>query len=174
MKGLFIGLLGIALMAGLSAATITYLNPNGNGAYSEWTNVGCLSTSEYQCVDEDPGSHDTSDYLYASAPFVYETFAFENLGTCSNVNYVALGYYASSNETRYLLPIMRIHWNIYVGTPIEIHAYPYQWYAQYFFTNPYTGHAWTCAEVNDLEAGMESTGSSGVSVATMYARASYT
>jgi hypothetical protein len=177
MRGILVSLLGLVLMAGSSAATFAYLNPNGNGLYSQWENVGCLSTSEYQCVDDGVVWPDISDYLYTSAASKKETFAFENLGACSAVESVMLSYFARNYDSSHnvMHPMLRISGGDYLGGAINMST-SYQWYNRYFFTNPATGLAWTCAEVNNLEAGMKSSdyAVAGGRVANMYARVSYT
>lgn len=167
----------MVLLSGLAAADTLVLNPNGQGAYSAWSNYGCGSgSSEWQCVDEYP-SPDTTNYLYVYPTNRYESFVFPDTGAeHKTVNSVELHFYGrrgilSSFEFQ---PFVRVDGQDYLGSAIELTS-TYTDYAQAFDYNPDTGNAWTQDDVDSLEAGMKSSSSTyGGRIAQVYAVVDYT
>ncbi len=156
-----------------SAATVT-IRPDSQGYYSGWSNTGCTSGSEWQCVDEAPAN--TSDYLYTSSGTTRETFGFQDTGLSSEtINSVTLYYYAkryASNRYKFQ-PLIRSGTTNYAGSTFSTTS-SYEYYSQTYTTNPATGSAWTASEVNNLQAGMVSNNSNpGAYVAQVYAVVDY-
>jgi hypothetical protein len=157
------------------ASTMT-IRPNGQGNYVGWSNTGCGSGSnEWKCVDENPAN--TSDYLYTSSKNTKESFAFQDtgLGTVT-INSVTLYYYAkyySSSKYR-IQPLIRSSSTDYLGNIYNVSS-SYAYISQAYATNPATGSAWTKAQVDALEAGMNSYNSNngGGYVAQTYAVIDY-
>ena len=88
---LLVVLLTIGILStSVYAATIT-LRPNSQGVYSNWNNVGCNSTSEWDCVDEDPAN--TADYLYSNGNATAESFGFTDTGLSEATIYNLKMYY---------------------------------------------------------------------------------
>ncbi len=157
------------------ADTLT-IRPDGQGAYTQFVNVGCGSgSSEWQCVDEVNVS--TSDYLYKRNNNRRESFTFSNTGlTDEEINSVALYYYAYRyNSKNYKMqPLIRASSTNYYGSVINLGS-SYAYSSQVYSTNPATGSAWTISEVNALEAGMRTyTSNGGARVAQVYAVVDYT
>ncbi len=175
MKKVFLtAVLALAMLAGVSSAEFAYIDPNGNGAYSEWMNYGCSMFSEYQCVDDGVIWPDLSNYLHSNSAGKRETFAFDNIGGCHKVMYVRLNYFAKTCDYNCshaeMQPLIRASGVDYAGMPLDLSS-EYHWYSLYYYTNPATGFVWTCADVNNLEAGMKTV--DGGQVATVYALVSY-
>lgn len=174
-----IGLLGLLLvttllMASFSLAATITIRPNGNGQYSAWINSGCISTAEYQCVDETPAI--TSDYLYTASASVSESFGFQDTNlTNVTINNIVVYYYGQRYSTsRYKFqPLLRISGADYLGSVKSLTA-TYAYYTETYNTNPATGSAWTIAEVDALQAGMKSYSSSyGGKIAQVYIVVNY-
>lgn len=156
------------------AATVT-IRPNAQGVYSAWGNVGCSSSSEWQCVDENPAN--TSDYVNTTIASTFESFNFSDTGLASNetINNLTLYYYAQRvSSTRYRTnPLIRIGGTNYIGTLMSFTA-SWAYYPRVYTKNPATGTWWTTADVDALEAGMRSyTSTPGGRVAQVYADVKY-
>ena len=173
--GLFFAVAFISIIQVAAALTMT-LRPDGQGVYSEWTNVGCGSgSSEWQCVDE--VSVNTSDYLYTSSKTKKETFTFSNTGPANmTINNLTIYYYAKRySSSRYKVqPLIKINGNNYLGS-IKNLGSSYAYVSETYNTNPKTGNPWTKSEVDALEAGMKSYKSTyGGYVAQVYVVVDYT
>lgn len=149
-------LLVFALLATSGWASTAIIRPNGQGAYSSWTNSGC--TYGWQCVDEVNPANAT-DYVY-TARTVYETFQFEDVSIPSNwtINSITLYYYGEDyyyGEKYYsgFRPVVRIGTANHLGS---VKVFPDNWgYVSYTMTtNPATGMAWTSSAINSLQAGL--------------------
>ncbi len=167
-------ILGIVLLSSFALAGTIVLSPNGQGAYSGWTNIGCSSSSEWQCVDESPAN--TSDNLYTSSKNIYESFAFQDTSlTNEAINSVTLYFYGQRYSSRryQFQPLIRTSGMNYLGSVKSLTS-SYALHSQAYTTNPATGQAWTIAQVNALEAGMKSYSSSyGGRIAQVYAVVDY-
>jgi hypothetical protein len=162
-----IGIMGALLLAllvstfAVSAATVT-IRPDGQGAYSAWTNNGCGSgSSEWTCVDEI--TLNTSDHLSTNTQGAGESFTFSNLGIdpSSTINSVTLNYYGQRfSSTRFQVQTLIVsNGTNYTGNITTLNS---SWglYSYVYFTNPATGNLWTISEVDALQAGLRaSTGS---------------
>lgn len=165
MKRFLIGVLSLALMAGVSTAATIYLDPDGNGAYVQWNanfGGGCVG---YNCVDEGrPPS--TVDYLYTKLGDQNSSFTFEDLpGGASSVSSVTVRYYATryASGANKFYPIILVDGsptNVYFGREKSTTS-SWAYYSQTWNTNPRTGAAWTVPEVNSLRAGMQSSSING-------------
>lgn len=164
----------VVLMSSFAFAATTTIRPNAQGAYSGWTNVGCSSSSEWQCVDETPAN--ISDNLYTSSKNIYESFAFQDTSLTNEViNSVTLYFYGQRySSTRYQFqPLIRVSGGNYLGSVKSLTS-SYALYNQVYATNPATGQAWTVAQVNALEAGMKSYSANyGGRIAQVYAVVDY-
>ena len=169
-------LLAIGILStSIYAATLT-LRPNGQGVYSEWTNVGCDTTSEWDCVDESPA--DTTDYLYSYNNGNAESFEFTdidaNLSSITIYNLKLYYYEKRYNSTNYKIQsLIRINGTDYLQYPYDLNSnwsYKFSTYS----TNPATAGAWTVPDINALEAGMKTyTSYYGGYVAQVYALVDY-
>lgn len=156
------------------AATIT-IRPNGNGNYNSWTNVGCSSADEWDCVNEVTAN--TSDYLYTTSTSAKETFSFEDSSlTSATINSITLYYNAKRYGTKnyYIRPLIRVSSTDYFGS-VKTLTSSYATYSETFLTNPATGSAWSLSDIVSLEAGMNTyTTRPGGYVSQVYAIVDYT
>ena len=174
---IFIGILffSVILISMVVVADNLKIRPNGQGVYSEWTNMGCNAGQyEWQCVDEN--IIDISDNLYANRANRYESFAFEDTGfTNEIINNVTLYFYGQRyNNNRYKFqPLIRLSNTNYLGSMKSLTS-SYSYYSESHSTNPATGSVWTVAQVDALEAGMKSYSSNyGGRIAQVYAIVDY-
>jgi peptidoglycan/xylan/chitin deacetylase (PgdA/CDA1 family) len=144
-----------------SIKTIT-LNPNGQGYRKDWTNVGCISSREWQCVDE--SSINNSDYLRDSGTS-RETFTFTDINSpVVQINNVTLFYYSmwdSSKSNSCFGSLIRARNSDYVSGKQMCSSSSWAYLSYSYSKNPTTGLPWTLAEVNALEAGMYSLNPNG-------------
>lgn len=88
-----------------------------------------------------------------------------------SIESVTLRYYAARESfwDKTFKPMIRISGANYYGDTITAGT-TYAWYSETWATNPATGMGWTLAEVDALEAGMQSIGAyAGGRVATIEA-----
>lgn len=151
------------------------LRPNGQG-YNQWTNVGCLSWKEWDCVDE--AYANATDRVQADNPGKRESFKFSDL-TESNIviNKVTLNIYGTRfSSSRYkFTPIIVTNSGIFDGSSKSFGS-TYSYIQQTYTNNPATNKPWTAAEVNNLEAGIRTKIAlwQGAKIAQMYATVEYT
>lgn len=165
----------VMLMGVVVVADNLKIRPNGQGNYSEWTNVGCSDGQyEWQCVDEDIAN--TSDYLYTDQASKYESFTFEDTGfTNEIINSVTLYFYGQRyNSTRFKFqPLIRTNTINYLN-PVKSLTSNWAYFPILYANNPATGQKWSINEVNSLEAGMKSYSSNyGGKIARLYAYINY-
>ncbi len=170
---LFVSLVVLATFSVSATSTLT-LWPDGQGYYSSWTNSGCDSSSEWQCVNGNPVN--TSVNLYTSSKNIYESFTFQDTGLVDKtINRVTLYFYGQRYSiTRYQFqPLIRANSINYLGS-VKSLTLDYAYSSQDYPTNPATGTAWTIAQVDALEAGMKSYSANyGGRIAQMYAVVNY-
>ena len=139
----------------LGAMRIHTLAPSGNGVSSQFTGSDGNQTDNYQLVDELPFS--ASDYVASSTSGQRDTYALDNLPvgfhqiTALQSNVVALKNTAGAVA---LKPALRSNSTVYYGSsrPLGTNS---QTYSDIFEASLATTLAWTSAEINYLEGGME-------------------
>lgn len=164
MKNMFLGILCLMALSGLVFSAGVYLYPNGATGYSQWNNYSCLSTAEYQCVDE--STVNVSDYVYIGTnTSKYEAFEFGNITNATSINYMTVYYYAAQytlNSTNYntFKPMVYYNGSYYLGSPITTNATA-QYYSVRYNGNPVNGNPWTVSDINNMRAGMASYSANG-------------
>jgi len=139
----------------LGAVRVHTLAPNDNGATSQFTGSDGNQTDNYQLVDELP--YTAADYVTSSVSAQRDTYALTNLpvgyhqilGAQSNI--VGL---KSTAGSRALKPAIRSNGAVYYGFSKTLST-DVQTYSDIFESSPVTSSAWTSAEINNLESGME-------------------
>lgn len=132
------------------------LRPNASGAHEDLSSVGC--TSNYQCVDD--SVLDESTYLYTDyGIYKYDSYNLENHGTATGtITSVTVFAYAAMRvdveQTSYLRLRLRTHGNDFTLSSNVVSGLSYQLFSATATTNPFTGAAWTWAEIDDLQAGI--------------------
>lgn len=176
---IFIGILFLAMMliSAFVMANSLKIRPNGQ-IDSEWTNVGCFSWEEWQCVDEDITN--ISDNLYTNSANKYESFTFQDTGfTNEIINSVMLEFYGQryNNNSYKFQPLIRTNVSNNVTNylnPVKSLTSSWAYFQILYANNPATGQPWSINEVNALEAGMKSYSSNpGGRIAKVYAYIDY-
>ena len=139
----------------LGAVRVHTLAPNGNGATSQFTGSDGDQTDNYQLVDELPYS--VADYVASSTSAQRDTYQLDDLpvgyhqvlGAQSNI--VGLKNTAGA---RALKAAIRSNSTVHYGSSRSVST-NVQTYSDVFENSPVTSLAWTSAEINNLESGME-------------------
>lgn len=162
----------------------TNLTPNGAGNYTNW-NIGAGCTSNYQCVDDPPGSPDddtTRLQLAASTNNTRDSYQLTDYGAGGTINSIKViarirkNVAGSNNATARLF--LRISSTDYDGDTLH-NISPdgaYANYEQTWTTNPNTSAAWTDADLDALEAGLllVAAGDAQVRFTQIYTEVDYT
>ena len=130
------------------------LTPTSDGTYSEWT--PSTGTSHFAMVDEIPPNGDT-DYLSSVTVGQRDIFGFSDLPyTPATVDAVQVSLYARKDDAavRQIAPLLRTAGADQLGTAVTLTT-SYLDYLQVYVVNPTTAAAWTPAQVNALEAGVQ-------------------
>jgi YD repeat-containing protein len=134
------------------------LLPNVNGDTTSWTAVGCTEANEWDCVNEDPNDGDGT-YVKSTAKTV--TDSLENLGTVNlnggTVTSVVVWIWCrrTASQSVGVRTLVKTHGVVYAGASNYNcpNSPTYGSTSTTYATNPYTGAAWTQAEVDALQAG---------------------
>lgn len=134
---------------------IQAIQPNGVGSSTQWT---ALSGANWDNVDEIPPSD--ADYVYVNAVGQVDLYTASNLvGTiaavkCVQVQARSVAQGAPTPTTLQLA--VRTHATNYFGASIVVPT-AFKGLPNVWENNPFSGVAWTVAEVNDVEIGVKST-----------------
>jgi len=136
----------------LGDCKILTLFPNGAGNYTQWTPS---TGSNWQNVDDNPPNGDT-DYNSTSTATNKDTYALSDITLTGNVKGIQVLAMmrkddAGSRSSRLLI---RTASTDYSG-PTVGHSDNYVYLRNVWQNNPNTSAAWTVAQVNALEAGVE-------------------
>lgn len=139
----------------LGAVRVHTLAPNGNGATSQSMGSDGNQADNYQLVDELP--YNAADYVASSSSAQRDTYQLDDLpagyhqilGAQSNM--VGLKNAAGA---RALKTAVRSNETVYYGTSRSLSTNA-QTYSDVFENSPVTSSAWSSAEINNLESGME-------------------
>ena len=146
------------MMAGAGDAfqgdcTVATLLPTGNGFVNQFLGSDGNSVDNYLLVDEQPPS--STDYVGSATIGQQDLYTLADLTGSGTVLAVAPTIYAAKDEvgSRTLKPLVRgATTNAGAALPLD---FAYATRQSVFLVNPETGLAWTAAEVNALQAGVE-------------------
>lgn len=141
----------------LGGITVETLLPDGNGAVSGWAGSDGDSTNNYQLVDE-PNPVNDLDYVYAGTVGQQDLYSLANLVHTSGT-IVALCHSARLIRTDTATPMnVKLLNHRVVDTKsaaLPLAATAYRSYEYTLTTDPETGAAFTIANVNALQTGVE-------------------
>ena len=148
----------VYLMAGAGDSfqgdvVVATLVPNGNGAVSQWVGSDGDSVDNYALVDEIPPS--TADYVRSATIGQQDLYTLTDLATTGVILAVAPTLYVAKDEVgpRTVKPLLR--GSVVSAGAAQALDFAYAQKQQVFATNPETAVAWTLAEVNALQVGVE-------------------
>lgn len=130
------------------------LVPTANGTTNNFT---ASAGSNYECVDEVPGS--LTDYVYSNTVGHKELYAMSNLSgdiaavKCLSVDPYVMGY--GNPDSTQLKPLVRTGGTNYQGAAKNILSLTPVRTQHIWELNPNTGVVWSEADVNGIEAGIE-------------------
>ena len=141
--------------------SIFLLKPKGVGHYSQFTPSN-VSLDNYELVDEVPSDQDTT-YVKSETAENVDTYNMEELIADHGIDPTLLvvkavqvcftGRYEGVDA--HLAPMLRHGTTDAEGAPIELLTTYHKLRHQVFNVSPFTGLAWTYAEVDALEAGVK-------------------
>lgn len=128
------------------------LLPNGDGSNSGMSLS--TGTTHSTLVDENP--QNTTDYVFSATAGTKDTWNYANTVTVGTVRGVQLNTYAQKSDAsaRSFRPVVRHAGTDYGGTDVNL-GVGFVYYQQVYETNPGTGVAWTTANVDAAEFGVE-------------------
>jgi hypothetical protein len=142
----------------LGDCSVQTLLPTGDGNYSQWVGSDGNSVNNSLLVDE-PGNPNTSDYVESGTSGNKDSYAFGDLpaGTLSVKGVVIRSYAAKSDAGAQLYRnFARISGTDYAGADKGPSVTPaYIGFSDLMEISPATSTAWTPAEVNGAEFGVE-------------------
>ena len=147
--------LGTSNTTFLGAMRVHTLVPNNNGTTSQFTGSDGNQTDNYQLVDELP--YNTADYVASSVSGQRDTYALDNLPPGYHQITALQGNVIAKKNTAGAIALkaaLRSDGTVYYGTSRSLGTNA-QTYSDVLATSPVTSLAWTSAEINNLEGGME-------------------
>jgi hypothetical protein len=99
----------------------------------------------------------TTDYVGASTPGLKDTYSLVDLPAGTPlIKYISVGLYAAKSDAGSISArrVLRVNSTDYTGSDLVLAA-SYQWFWEYIRLSPNTSLAWTKAEIDAMEAGME-------------------
>lgn len=134
---------------------IKTLVPTGAGNSTQLTPS---TGSNWSCVDEALNTTpNTSDYVGSSTVGQKDTYALTDLpaGT-PTIKYASVGLYSAKSDAGAISAkrVLRVNGVDYTGADLTLAA-SYQWFWENIRLSPDTGLAWTKAEIDAMEAGIE-------------------
>lgn len=156
-------ILFLILLLGFSSyvyADTLVLLPNGIGTYNQLTPGSGDSSIHYENIDEYPTPDNSGTYNYNSAGSDQkDTYQFQNsayLGVITNVATTIRWQVSTSGGAGYA--VILTYGNIYYSSALSASGYGvWTTVTKNWATNPYTGAAWTWAEISALEVGTRGT-----------------
>ena len=141
----------------LGAITIETLLPNGNGDVNQWTGIDGDSVDNYQQVDE-PTSPFSNDYVYSTTVGHQDLYTLSDLahttGTIVGVCHSAL-MLRTDTGTAMSVKLVNRRAADTKSASLPINATAYRSYDYCLTTDPEGGGAFTIANVNALQTGVE-------------------
>lgn len=135
-----------------------YLQPQAPGFHQDWGVVGV--PTHWQAVSDGASPDDDATYIFTTTVGAIDTEIYASTGLPSGSIFgVQLGLYARKTDAgvRLVAPVIRHAGADHVGANQAPSATSYHYLIQLYETNPGTGVAWTIADVNGDEYGIELT-----------------
>jgi hypothetical protein len=145
--------------------TTLTLRPILNGTYRE---VG----GDYANIDEEVADDSTTKNYFSGSSYALDTFILPRPQVAGPISNVAI-YQRSNGSGAYVKPAIYTHGAIYYGGEVA-QGSSYVTTSYSWSVNPYTGAAWTWAEIASLQAGIAMKGSGGVWNTQLYIVVDYT
>ena len=142
----------------LGDVRVEYLQPTGPGAHQDWSLIGALS--HWEAVDDGATPDDDTTYIHTATIGQVDTEEYENTGLPSGLIFgLQIGIYARKTDSgfREVAPVIRHAGTDYLGANQAPSMASYNYLIQVFETDPGTGLAWTIADVNADEYGVQLT-----------------
>ena len=139
----------------LGSITVETLLPNGNGDVNQWAGNDGDSTNNYQLIDELPPA--SADYVFSSTVGQQDLYAMQNLAHVDGtVVAVCHSAYMLRTDTITARSVKLVNRRA-VDTKSAAMALStaYRTYDYCLTTDPETGAAYTLANVNALQSGVE-------------------
>jgi hypothetical protein len=139
----------------LGDCVVETLYPTGNGTVNNWIGSDGNSTDNYLLVDETPANG--TDYVGADPTGTQDLYNFGNLALSGDILAICHNVHAQKSDAGAKQLKIVSRGAIDTTSPAitlttTFVGEPYQWVQM---INPETGLAWTAAEVNALQAGVE-------------------
>lgn len=135
-----------------------YLAPQAPGFHQDWGVVGV--PTHWQAVSDGANPDDDATYIFTTTPGAIDTEIYASTGLPSGTIFgVQIGLYARKTDAgvRLVAPVIRHGGADFVGTNQAPSAATYHYLLQLYELNPGTGVAWTIADVNGDQYGIELT-----------------
>lgn len=136
------------------STSVLTIRPNSAGTYTQW--YPYPSGPNWDTVNETTQNGDT-DYVFANASSLIDTYYFENTSQQGNITKVRIGTYAKqttgNEKLRHLLIFSGVK---YYGVTDHVPTTDYALYTNEWATNPSIGVNWTWSDINSIEGGIES------------------
>jgi hypothetical protein len=127
-----------------------YLRPNANGDVIQLLPYG--ATYNWDCVD-DVTPDDNVTYVLSAGGWNKDLYQLQDTSIGGTINWIKIWVRCSGSSSSQGSTTLRTYNRDYDGSAFGIGASWTNYYTQYN-TNPYTGSAWTWAEINALQAGV--------------------
>lgn len=138
----------------LGDVSVQTVFPSGDGASSQWVGSDGNSVSNYLLVDESPDPN-TTDYVESNTSGNIDTYAFTDLTGVTIKGVVHRSYAAKSDSGAQLMrQTVRISGTNYPGSDLSPST-TYGAFSRLMEASPATSTAWTLAEFNAAEFGVE-------------------
>jgi hypothetical protein len=151
----FLDTTGTANNSWLGDVTVRTILPSGNGNYSQLTGSDADQVNNYQLVDESPAS--STDYVGSPTVGLKDSYLLSDLPAgVTQIKALQSNIYAAKSDATLASSkvLLRTGGTDYYGNTQGMGT-SFQTYSQIFALNPNTAIAWTVADINGLEAGIE-------------------
>ncbi len=138
------------------------LNPNANGAISEWTQITSYPTGQpaWQAVNEEVSDEDLSSIFDNSTNSrKRQTLKIDTSSVPANSVVGNVQIFARAKLVGGTLTSMKLLLNgtaVNAGSQIDLTNLNYQTYSSLWATNPETGQAWKVSDLSNFEIGVQS------------------
>ncbi len=136
---------------------VQLIRPWGTGSSERWEKYSTTALNNYECVDGAPVA-DPTEYLYTEYGGKEDLYLIEDLPVdVYSISAIRADAWAckTSGSSRDLSVAIKSGATTYISTTHELNIY-YTLYGSYWEQNPAGATYWSVADINNLEAGMQS------------------